>query len=247
MVAALLGFTACRKVPATYPGARLAEALIQVCKKDYGLNLGAKRAGSTLMAFTWIDTLFDENGMLTREASEVIEKVQLSGTRVVLSTDAKVDFLQVQAGNPRTGSKITLIRYVKDIKDSLYTRISQEEYYNRLVVEMDPFARDFGTSTGEAHWEPPLTMPIFLAKQIQSRLRKLEPDVAIQTILQENDHALDFLVYDQGADISAEKYSKVAKSCEKVSRGVIQAYGFRGFQEARMLTSAGSLVGRWKL
>jgi len=55
----------------------------------------------------------------------------------LFSTDASLDFIEVKMADVLTGSTITLWRYVPDIRDSMYQRIGDTEYFNRLVIEVD--------------------------------------------------------------------------------------------------------------
>jgi len=71
------------------------------------------------------------------EGAEDMERVLLCATRISLSTDAPLQFLEVKAADALTGATVTLWRFVPDIRDSMYTRLPEEEYINRLVIEFD--------------------------------------------------------------------------------------------------------------
>ena len=81
---------------------------------------------------------------MRKEAADTLEHVFLCATRIALSTDASLDFIEVKMADVLTGATITLWRYVPDIRDSMYQRIGDTEYFNRLVIEVDaglPYGR----------------------------------------------------------------------------------------------------------
>lgn len=86
----------------------------------------------------------------------------LSGTRASLSTDAPVDFLVVQAKDPRLKASITILRYIPDIKGLIYMRYSRSDFEDRMVLESDAKPRRLRRPPGTTwiwaslwRWWPP--------------------------------------------------------------------------------------------
>ncbi len=125
----------------TFPASQIAQDLIRMCAKDYKLPIDARHKGNTLQTFVQKAGLFtgqsyDLQGM-SKEGSDAMEHSLLCATRIALSTDASLDFIEVKLFDVLTGATVTLWRYVPDIRDSMYERIGDTEYFSRLVIEID--------------------------------------------------------------------------------------------------------------
>src|SRR3954471_19861767 len=113
----------------TYKSSQIASELKTLCAHDYHMTIEARRAGNTLQAFFWRVGLLRPGQMeMQPEAAEALERVLLSATRISLSTDAPLQFLQVKMVDALTGASVTLWRFVPDIRDSMYTRMAEDEY-----------------------------------------------------------------------------------------------------------------------
>lgn len=250
--AILLILPACRSVKVTYPQARLTQALEQICRSEYNLPVGAHRAGATLQVFTWAQGGLLRSGQaeMTEESSKTLQNMLLAALRVALSTDAKLEFLQVQVADLKTGAKVTLVRYVPDVKGSLYESLPEGEYLNRLVVEIDPDANEEPDPAGYPHWGPPMTMERFLAMQVAVRLRR-SSFLGIRASAAA-DLASQLLVVEvQNWETLTKKGEKMRKrlleEVRRISRQVIEGYHYNGFREVALQDAAGRVISAWAL
>jgi hypothetical protein len=249
----LLLIPACNwKMKPTFPANQVAEKLSKMCSHDYRLSIEARQSDKTLQAVVWKVGLFssrnyDIQGM-RKEAADTMEHVFLCATRVALSTDASLDFIEVKMADVLTGATITLWRYVPDIRDSMYQRIGDTEYFNRLVIEVDPGKKALST-TGKLFWDKPLTMSEFLAKQVVSRLRR-DGAETIQAHADLSEPATLGLVIDNWSaieDEGPEHTAKVTDSVRKSAQQVLKGYGFHGFRGITLRDSEGAALGSWTL
>jgi len=242
-----------------------------MCSRDYKLPIEARQSDKTLEAVVlraglFSSRIYDLQGM-RKEAADTMEHVFLCATRVALSTDASLDFIEVKMADVLTGATITLWRYVPDIRDSMYQRIGDTEYFNRLVIEIDPgkpaaasdatsdssspLSHPKGHSSGPSDllWDKPLTMSEFLAKQIISRARR-EGAETIQAHADLSDPATLAVVIENWPSIEEEGPDHVAKvtdSVHKSAQEVLKGYRFRGFQEMTLRDAQGTALGSWTL
>lgn len=95
----------------------------------------------------------------------------LTVTRVTLSSNAEVDFLVVRSEDADTGSVITILRYVPDIKWYFYMRISRADFEGRGVMEIDraPKAKEGETREKDFHDIPKTE---FMARLAASKLQQ---------------------------------------------------------------------------
>src|SRR5262249_4366851 len=146
-----------------------------------------------------------------------------------------------------TGATVTLWRYVPDIRDSMYQRFGDTEYFNRLVIEVDIDSARLGSDpkmhhrrqasakkdlTPALHWDKPLTMGEFLAKQIVLRARR-GGEESIQAHVDLSEPATLGVVIDNWSSIEdegPEHVAKVADSVHTSAEKVLKGYRFDGFR-----------------
>lgn len=140
----------------TYPSHRVKESIQEICRKEYGIeNIDVKITGKTIGVYLPIKKLFatDLKEILTKgggkvadvenlfrpspEALDQVEDVLFSISRVLLSTDLKLEFYMLQATDVyETGLQLILVGYVDDIKRVRLWDISREEYRKRVLHEI---------------------------------------------------------------------------------------------------------------
>src|SRR6266480_1770964 len=100
-----IGLSSCNwRLKATYKSDRVASDLKKMCSKDYGLNVETRRVGNTLQAFFLRVGLLKSGQLEMRpEGAEDLERVLLCATRISLSTDAPLQFLEVKVIDALTG------------------------------------------------------------------------------------------------------------------------------------------------
>ena len=140
----------------TYPPDQVQQAIRDICHKEYGIDeIKVKIVGKTIGVFLPIQKLFVTNFKealskgnmkindlenLFRPAPEALEQVEdvlFSISRVILSTDRKLEFYLLQAADmDETGLQLVLEGYVNDIKRVRFWDISRDEYRKRVLHEI---------------------------------------------------------------------------------------------------------------
>ena len=128
--------TGCGEI--TYPREKLEEAVIKMCKTEYGMDVDASIAGSTLGIYLPITNLFDVTLNLSEKAQDKVQNVLLSASRVALSTDADIKFYCVIAQDAEIPEiQLVIIKYVDDVKRAFYRDISRGEYFKRTLIDIN--------------------------------------------------------------------------------------------------------------
>ena len=121
----------------TYPKGKFKESVIKVCKKEYNLDVKVDTTGKTIAIYLPLENLIDFTFSITKSASEKINNVILSVSRVALSTDADYDFYCVIAHDVRIPEiQIVIVKSVDDVKRFLLNDISRGEYSKRMIVDI---------------------------------------------------------------------------------------------------------------
>lgn len=121
----------------TYPEERFKESIKKVCKSEYKLDVKVETTGHTIAIYVPLENLIDFTFAITKSASEKINDVILSVSRVALSTDAKFDFYCIIAHDIRLPEiQIIIIKTVDDVKRFLLNDISRGEYSKRMLVDI---------------------------------------------------------------------------------------------------------------
>lgn len=237
------------KIKATYPAATITESVQKLCAKDYGLSVNARYEGDTLQIFFWrVGLLAADKSNMQPQAARSLENVLLCATRVVLSTDARLRFLEVKMADVLTGASVTLWRYVPDIKSSMYDTMGQEEYLNRLVLEVNPEG-EAALDGRPTRWDKPLSLPEFLAKQVVLRAKR-QSAVALQAHEDLSRPSTLVVVIDNWPAILDEgdvESAKVTDLMQKTANSVIKGYRFNGFHGVVLQDPRGAALRSWRL
>lgn len=129
-----VSLTACSP---TYPKEKFKESIIRVCKKEYSLDVKVATVGKTIAIYVPLEDLIDFTFAITKSASEKINDVILSVSRVSLSTDAQYEYYCIIAHDVRIPEiQIVIIKSVDDVKRFLLNDISRGEYSKRMLVDI---------------------------------------------------------------------------------------------------------------
>jgi len=121
----------------TYPKEIVDEAIVQLCREEYSVDVKVKVLGKTIGVYIPLEGLFDQTLNISQEAADKINNVILSVSRVTLSTDAPIDFYIVIAQDPMLPEiEVVVVRYVADIKMLHYSQISRGEFAKRMIIEV---------------------------------------------------------------------------------------------------------------
>lgn len=121
----------------TYPKEKFKESILRVCKNEYKLDVKVETVGKTIAIYVPLGNLLDFNFGITKKASEEINDVILSVSRVALSSDAQYDFYCVIAHDVKIPEiQIVIIKSVDDVKRFMLNDISRGEYSKRMLVDI---------------------------------------------------------------------------------------------------------------
>ncbi|MFA5974563.1 MAG: hypothetical protein WC859_00140 [Elusimicrobiota bacterium] len=233
----------------TYASAQVSESLKRMCLKNYHLSVQVHRQGDTLQVFFWkIGLLKPKSFEMRAETAESLEKVLLCATRVALSTDAPLKFIEVKAADVLSGASITLWRYVPDIRDSMFTRFGDEEFMNRLVMDITT-ERERDEMGAEHSWRPPITLATFLAKQVILRARR-QCQVVFVAHEDLSQRATLAVVVDNWSTIAKRtprEKAALTDVIEKTAKTVLHGYRFSGFHGVVLKDGQGVALRSWTL
>lgn len=135
LLAAVALLPAC--VP-TYPKEKLPEAVKMVCKTEYNMDVEVTVIGSTMGIYYPMKGLLDMGLGISEEAWDEISNLILVASRVVLSTDADIKFYCVITQDARLPElQVVIIKYVEDVKRSMYRNISRNESFKRTLFSIN--------------------------------------------------------------------------------------------------------------
>jgi len=122
----------------TYPKEKLEKSIIDICKREYGLDIDVAIEGETIGVFLPLPSLFNITLSISDEAQEKIQGVLLIASRVVLSTDANIKFYCIITQDTRIPEiQLVIIKYTEDIKRAFYRDISRGEYFKRTLIDIN--------------------------------------------------------------------------------------------------------------
>lgn len=140
--------------PVTYPEFRCKEHLQKIAREEYGIpRIDVEFQGTTLGVFLPLDHLFamdlktalmsgsvtDMESLFqpTEEAIDKVEDILFSMSRVMLSTDKKIDFYYLQATDvEKSGMDLTFIGQIDDLKRVRFWDIPRSEYRKRIIHDL---------------------------------------------------------------------------------------------------------------
>jgi len=135
LTAAVMCLPAC--VP-TYPREKLPEAVKEVCRLEYDMNVDVSVVGDTIGIYYPMEGLLDAGLGISSEAWDGISNLILVASRVVLSTDADIKFYCVITQDARLPElQVVIIKYVGDVKRSMYRNISRNESFKRTLFSIN--------------------------------------------------------------------------------------------------------------
>ena len=121
----------------TYPKEKFKESIARVCKNEYNIDVKVDTSGKTIAIYLPLQDLIDFTFAITKPASEKINNVILSVSRVALSSDANYDFYCIIAHDIRIPEiQIVIIKSVDDVKRFLLNDISRGEYSKRMLIDI---------------------------------------------------------------------------------------------------------------
>ena len=133
--ASLLALSACMP---TYPKEKLADAVKEVCKIEYDMDVDVTVVNSTMGIYYPMKGLLDVSLGISEDAWDKISNLILVASRVALSTDADIKFYCVVTQDARLPElQVVIIKYVEDVKRGVFIDISRGESYKRTLFSIN--------------------------------------------------------------------------------------------------------------
>ncbi len=160
---------------ATYPASTLTTSLTKLVKTEANLDILAQVTGKTLWIYFPSENLIDEKNLgWNAKGLEEASKILSITHRILLSSDAKIDFISAVAADVKNyGVELQTIEYVPDVKEAVLERFSRGEFFMRSVrdITMDP--KRINDRSGESKRFYDITFDEFLSLQIIHRTKDL--------------------------------------------------------------------------
>ncbi|MFH1837345.1 MAG: hypothetical protein ABH862_04465 [Candidatus Omnitrophota bacterium] len=136
-LAALCGISLTSCTP-SYPKEKLPEAVKTVCKDEYNMEVEVTVLGSTIGIYYPMKGLLDAGLGISGKAWDEISDLLLVASRVVLSTDADIQFYCIVAQDAKLPElQVVIIKYVDDVKRGMVRNISRNESFKRTLFSIN--------------------------------------------------------------------------------------------------------------
>ncbi len=122
----------------SYPKEGLAEAVKDVCKTEYNMGVDVTLLGNTMGVYYPMEGLLDIGMGISKEAWDNVSDLLFVASRMVLSTDAEINFYCIIAQDVKFPElQVVLIKYVDDVKRSMVRNISRNESFKRTLLSVN--------------------------------------------------------------------------------------------------------------
>ena len=124
----------------TYRPDQLLQAIQTICANEHRFQVTARQAGHTIaIHLSHEGVLTQEGGQITLDpsANEVLGDLIEAIHRVILSSNAKIDFYLVLVSDPKVpGAYLTMVRYVEDVRRANANMLPPTEFFLRTIFEL---------------------------------------------------------------------------------------------------------------
>ncbi|MBI5873551.1 MAG: hypothetical protein HZB36_05350 [Candidatus Omnitrophica bacterium] len=160
---------------ATYPARTMAQQLAKLAKEEEELQVSSHIAGKTLWVYVPLDDLIKEKDMSWNEPGlEKMSQILSIVHRVILSTDAKLDFAAVVASDIKHfGVQLTTFEYLPDVREAILERFSRGEFFMRSVKDVSVNPKAVGDVTGESMQYYDMAFDHFMGLQVVHRAKSI--------------------------------------------------------------------------
>jgi hypothetical protein len=131
---AFLFFVSCNSP--TYPKASFEDSIKSLIAKETGIDVSTYVNGSTIYIDMVLESLLSTNEKEFSDEAVKLQSAVSNVVRVVLSSDAGIEFIVVNAHTPDDKILINIVNYLRDAKDFYFSRISNEDYQSRNILQI---------------------------------------------------------------------------------------------------------------
>jgi hypothetical protein len=159
----------------SYPAKTLTTQLTRLVKEERKVDITCRIIGKTLWVYLPLQNLVDEEKVTWSLAGlEEMSKVLSIVHRIILSTDAKLNFLAVIAVDVKKyGVELMTLEYIPDVKEAILEKFSRGEFFSRSIKDVGFNAGAVNDLTGESKKYYAITFEQFLSLQVIHRTKNL--------------------------------------------------------------------------
>ncbi len=159
----------------TYPARTLTNQLVKLSKEEENIQVTAHITGKTLWTYIPLDNLINKETMgWNEEGIEKMSRILSIVHRVILSTDAKLDFAATVANDIKNyGVQLTTYEYLPDIREAILEKFSRGEFFMRSIKDVTINTASIGDISGESIQYHDINFDYFLGLQVIHRAKNL--------------------------------------------------------------------------
>ena len=247
LLALTLSVSACGP---TYRKAQIVDAIQRIAQTEYNFQVAVKLTENTIavhLHHAGILQLVGPQVGLAPSANEILSNLIEIVHRVVLSSDAPVNFYVVVVSDPAVpGAYLTIIRYLEDIRRANANIITPTELFSRTILDLKYLE---GPGVGLAQLAPEnITFEQFLswqlAKRIEARLAQELQRQPATTVdvgpcvggFQGGEFAFALNVTPKpGREVNEGVIQKIFEDATGVIAQVLSGYHFKDFEAIRLI------------
>jgi|GEM_PF-829297 len=159
----------------SFPAKTLTSQLTKLVKEEQSIDITCHISGKTLWVYVPLTDLVKEEELTWNEAgAEKMNKVLSCIHRVLLSTDAKLDFVVMTAADVKTyGVQLITIEYIPDLRQAILENFSRGEFFERSVKDIQVDPKVVNDLTGKTRKYFDLSLNEFIGFQVIHRAKSL--------------------------------------------------------------------------
>lgn len=124
----------------SYRQDQILTSLQSICATDYKLQVTAKQVGQTLAVHLHHTGVLQQQGSqigLSDHAQEILGNLLEAIHRVVLSSDARINFYLVLVSDSTIpGAYLTILRYMEDVRRANANMLPPTEFFHRTIFDL---------------------------------------------------------------------------------------------------------------
>ncbi|MFA5320005.1 MAG: hypothetical protein WC418_02320 [Candidatus Omnitrophota bacterium] len=161
----------CFYLQPTYTKEKAAEAVIALCRNEYGLKVNAWLSGETLYVYLPVASLTTTDKELASAIQKNINHLVVSATRVCLSMNPRMEFLVITVTDTKQhGIEYRIINYVPDLVKLQYNAISRNNFSSRSIISINQNPLAVGDEEGKYILKEPVKKADFICAQIAQNI-----------------------------------------------------------------------------
>jgi len=171
LLLAALCLHGCFSLKPTYTKEKAAEAVIALCRNEYGLKVNAWLSGETLYVYLPVASLTTIDKELASTIQRDINRLVVSATRVCLSMNPRMEFLVITVTDIKQhGIEYKIINYVPDLVKLQYNAISRNDFSSRSIISISQNPLAVGDEEGKYIRKEPVKKADFICAQIAQNI-----------------------------------------------------------------------------